>query len=105
MRKQGSSVSCIGIGISLELVCQECGRVCLSKAGLLSHLRSHNVNQLVYYSNHDVAICYQYSKECKSVPGLKRHMGIHGASTANLSTQRNFCCNFGGLNINHWQGK
>ena len=47
VRKQGSNASCVEIGISPKLACQECGRVCLSKVGLLSHLRSHNMNPLV----------------------------------------------------------
>ena len=87
VRKQGSNVSCVEIDISHELVCQVCGRVCLRKAGLLSHLPSHNVNPLEDCSSHGVAIC---SKQYKSAPGLKRHMRIHGALTANLSTQRTF---------------
>ena len=78
------------IGISPELDSQECGRVLISKAGLLSQLLSHNIIQLVDCSNHGVAICYQFGKQCKLAPGLKRYMRIHGATTANLPTQKTF---------------
>ena len=44
VRKEGSNVSFNEIGISPELVYQECGRVCLIKAGLINHLRSHDAN-------------------------------------------------------------
>ena len=105
VRKQGSNVSCVEIGISPELACQECGRVCLSKAGLLSHLRSHNINPLMDCSNHGVDICYQCGKQCKSTPGLKRHMRIHGASIANLSTKTTFSCDFCGFERKSLAGK
>ena len=105
VRKQGSNVLFVEIGISPELACQECRRACLSKAGLLSHLRSHNINPVVDCSNHDVAICYQCGKQCKSAPGLKQHMRIHGASTGNLSTKRTFSFDFCGLECKSLAGK
>ena len=58
-------------------VCEICSRVCLSKAGLKSHIRTHKKHAPYYY---DIAstVCTECSKVCKSVGGLKRHMRIHG---------------------------
>ena len=105
VRKQGSNVSFDEIDIPPELVCQDCGRICLSKAGLISHSQSHNVDPPVGCSNRRVAICDQCGKQCKSVPGLKRHMRVHGASTTNLLAQSNFSCDFCGLECKSLAGK
>ena len=76
-----------------ELTCGHCGRPCLSRAGFLSHLRSHrrrvssakhekissvhtnrqNPICLMPYSN----ICNICGKICKSVDGMKLHEKVH----------------------------
>ena len=43
VRKQSSKISFEEIGLSPELVCQDCGRVCLSKACLIRLSRNHNI--------------------------------------------------------------
>ena len=65
--------------------CNKCNRVCLSKAGLVSHMRSHDENPVVqYYQTKDTseseACCQLCGKICKTNSGLKRHMKIHKES-------------------------
>ena len=62
----------IPLNLSQELTCDICGRITLSKAGLISHKRSHNINSVV--SNHTCNVC---GKVCKSSGGLKRHSSVH----------------------------
>jgi len=51
-----------------DFVCDVCGKITLSKAGLASHKRSHlNVGHT----------CVTCGKTCKSYNGLRRHMKIH----------------------------
>ena len=57
-----------------ELTCKTCGRVCLSKAGLISHLRSHEPKTGITYEITNGKTCPECNKVCKSVGGLKRHM-------------------------------
>ena len=92
--RHGSNISFEEICISPELVCQYCGRACLSKAGLINHSLSHNVGPLVECSNCGVAICHQCGTRCKSVPGLTRHMRVYGDSTTNPSAQSYFSCDY-----------
>ena len=66
-------------GDRLQLTCEICGRVCLSKAGKLSHLRKHRTMTKDYgnVGNDHIKICTICGKECKSEGGLKRHARIH----------------------------
>ena len=76
-----------------ELTCGQCGRPCLSRAGFLSHLRSHrrrvspakHEKVISVYTTRQKFICpMPYSniceicgKVCKSVGGMKRHKKVH----------------------------
>ena len=86
-----ANISFEEIGISSKPFCQDCGRVCLSKAGLISHSRSPNIGPPVWQANH------QCGKQCKSDSELNRHMRIHVDSITNLSAQSNFSCDYCGL--------
>ena len=81
------------------------GRVCLSEATLRSHSRSHNIGPIVEYNNRGVASFHQFGKQCKSVPGLKRHMRVYSDSTTNSSAQSNVSCDYCGLKGKSLAGK
>ena len=53
--------------------CPSCDKLCLSKAGLKSHQRSHIQQPTTDYSTAIDHICQKCKKECKSAGGLKRH--------------------------------
>ena len=58
--------------------CPQCDRICLSKAGLKSHLRSHELQPSHVYDLRDPTKCHICEKVCKSTGGLKRHLKSHG---------------------------
>ena len=76
-----------------ELTCGQCGRPCLSRAGFLSHLRSHR--RRVFLAKHEKVssvhttlqnsicpmpysnICNICGKSCKSLGDMKRHKKVH----------------------------
>ena len=69
--------------------CDVCDRKLLSKAGLVNHMKSHELNRSsrlppVNVPLHNDVInqgghtCPHCSKVCKSAGGLKRHMKVHG---------------------------
>ena len=61
-------------GPKASLTCSICNRICLSKAGLKSHMRSHENRQSSL--SYDIALdftCSVCKKVCKSAGGLKRH--------------------------------
>ena len=63
-----------------QLVCKECGRVCLSSAGLTSHRHSHAERPLANYEaflSINQLACEECGKVCKSRSGLARHLKIH----------------------------
>ena len=65
-----------------QFVCKECGRVCLSNAGLTSHRRSHAQRPLANYEAFlgiNQLACEECGKVCKSRSGLARHLKIHQA--------------------------
>ena len=65
-----------------QFVCKECGRVCLSSAGLTSHRRSHAERPLANYEAFlgiNQSACEECGKVCKSRSGLARHLKIHQA--------------------------
>lgn len=53
--------------------CLSCDRLCLSKAGLKSHQRSHIRQPPTDYSVGIGYVCQKCNKTCKSAGGLKRH--------------------------------
>ena len=59
-----------------NLVCDVCSRICLSKAGLKSHSRTHQTQPVIVYDINPLN-CMSCNKVCKSKSGLKRHMQIH----------------------------
>ena len=65
-----------------QFACKECGRVCLSSAGLTSHRRSHAERPLANYEAFlgiNQLACEECVKVCKSRSGLARHLKIHQA--------------------------
>ena len=65
-----------------QFVCKECGRVCLSSAGLISHWRSHAGRPLANYESHlgiNQLAFEECGKVCKSRSDLARHLKIHQA--------------------------
>ena len=86
--------------LSQELKCIYCGRILLSKAGLVNHLKSHEErqNQAVYKdslpprpANHTCSIC---GMVCKSAGGLTRHLRTHKEEAAQpvVPTNVKFMC-------------
>ena len=78
-----------------QFACKECGRVCLSSAGLTSHRRSHAERTLANYEaflgiNH--LACEECGKVCKSRCGLARH--LKGPGTYFVATLSSLCGNF-----------
>ena len=59
-----------------NFVCEVCSRICLSKAGLKSHSRTHQTHPVIAYDINPLK-CMSCNKVCKSKSGLKRHMRIH----------------------------
>ena len=59
--------------------CETCGRVLLSKAGYVNHLKSHQRNPptTIIPPQPDSTTCAVCNKVCKTIPGLKRHMAVH----------------------------
>ena len=59
--------------------CESCGRILLSKAGYVNHLKSHQRNPpaRVVPPQPDSTTCAVCGKVCKSTSGLKRHMAVH----------------------------
>ena len=59
--------------------CEKCGRLLLSKAGYVNHLKSHNHHPRRdgLASRHGQQQCLMCNKACKSVAGLQRHMAVH----------------------------
>ena len=63
--------------------CETCGRVLLSKAGYVNHLKAHtHVQTQSRYTSllppkPDSTTCVVCNKVCKTAPGLKRHMVVH----------------------------
>ena len=63
-----------------QFVCKECGRVCLSSAGLTSHRRSHAERPLANYKAFlgiNQLACEECGKVCKSRSGLVPGSGEH----------------------------
>ena len=72
-----------GRGSKHDLTCSYCGRILLSKAGLVGHVKSHErrLNQNSYVNllppappENTCPVCF---KVCKSKSGLTRHMRVH----------------------------
>ena len=79
--------------------CSLCSRVCLSKAGLKSHERSHTSQPATDYSDDVSLVCQVCQKSCRSVGGLKRHFNsIHKELPATqMSSSRGHICNICGF--------
>ena len=81
LRKE--NIPSIPENIVSDHICNLCRRVCLSKAGLISHQRSHgrNYSQSDHprhaIQDHTSNTCIECSKICKTKAGLKRHMRTH----------------------------
>ena len=60
-------------------LCENCGRLLLSKAGYVNHLKSREniLQNTLVRPQFDTTTCVICSKVCKSISGLKRHMSIH----------------------------
>lgn len=57
--------------------CNMCNRVCASKAGLVSHLRSHSHHGQTYtYQIKNPFSCISCNRTCKSASGLARHAKV-----------------------------
>ena len=85
-----------------QWICDVCGRVMLSKAGLVNHLKSHQPRAVVNIplpaapaisSAAPALSCSICDKTCKSAGGLKRHMKVHGGEvpTASVSASPLSC--------------
>ena len=66
-----------------EYVCNICSKVCLSKAVVVSHMRSYNGKQLqvdftrVLPQHPTVNLCQFCDKVCRSAAGLRWHMSMY----------------------------
>ena len=92
-------ISNISGGIQNVLACHVCGRLCLSQAGLVSHVKSHDrrppANFGVVLNRELIHVCLMCGKRCRSSGDLKRHAKVHGAeatSTSSKKCQENFPC-------------
>ena len=94
--------------VNLIWKCEHCGRLCLSRAGLISHQRSHRPKGTHRYVLNNDTQCNICHKVCKSAPGLKRHMRIHGnpGSPAhnNTNTSNKLSCVFCNFNAKSLAG-
>ena len=75
--------------INLIWKCEQCGRLCLSRAGFISHQRSHRPKATHHYALNNDRQCNICQKVCKSAPGLKRHTRIHGTSVSSAQNIQN----------------
>ena len=80
-------------------ICETCGRVLLSKAGYVNHLKSHQNNPagFIVPAQPDSTSCVICGKVCKSSSGLKRHMIVHKdlpqySDSTNTVRNLNFVC-------------
>ena len=64
---------------SARWLCRKCGRVLLSKARYVNHLKSHenNPHNMLVHPQFDTTTCAICNKVFKSISGLKRHINIH----------------------------
>ena len=64
---------------SANWTCETCGRILLSKAGYVNHMKSHQRNPpaRTVPPQPDSTTCAVCGKVCKSASGLKRHMAVH----------------------------
>ena len=97
LRKKDDSA--VPADVMYELKCSVCGRLLLSKAGLVNHLKSHG-----QWTNEEVDeealpgrprnyICPTCGLVCKSAGGLTRHSKIHkDVSHPEISNKGNFKC-------------
>ena len=80
-------------------ICEVCGRVLLSKAGLVNHLKSHQNTRphpapaSVPAPDQSTAVPIAYActlcpKVCKSAGGLKRHYKVHGNSVPDTVAEK-----------------
>ena len=61
-------------------LCDVCGRVCLSRAGLLSHMRSHEAkrpSEKHMFTEAGDLTCHLCDRMCKSKAGLLSHIRAH----------------------------
>ena len=60
-------------------ICETCGRVLLSKAGYVNHIKSHidRPSSSSVPQRPDSTVCVICRKVCRSASGLKRQMGVH----------------------------
>ena len=84
--------------LQCNFTCSICNRICLSKAGLVSHTKSHERSQnQAAYNNHlpprpAKNACPICGKVCRSAGGLKRHMKVHDvAPSQNTARQSSMC--------------
>jgi len=59
-------------GLQIGLLCDQCGRLCMSKAGLISHQSVHRRDGLIKYPVLPGITC-KCGKMCKTLAGLKSH--------------------------------
>ena len=71
-------------GERIGIACEQCGRICLSKAGLRSHQKTHQTreSQRINYTLTQDSACKECGKICKSAGGLKRHRMVHNNTLA-----------------------
>ena len=60
-------------GTKESLSCDECGRVCFSKAVLVNHERGHGAIPAYHYDIQNDFSCSLCNKVCRSASGLTRH--------------------------------
>ena len=91
--------------------CNVCGRVLLSKAGLVNHMKSHQPRPTSTRIAPPASVpatstvCEVCGKVCKSPGGLKRHMKIHGDVTPSAATlESSLTCNICSLHCRSLAG-
>ena len=87
--RKGEAVVATQECINLIWKCEQCGRLCLSRAGFISHERYHRPNATHHYALNNDRQCNICQKVCKSAPGLKRHTRIHGTSVSSAQNIQN----------------
>ena len=99
-RKMEDSNISNGSDAKHDLTCPHCGRILLSKAGYVGHVKSHERHPSFSYSglvNPSLSTCEGCGKLCKSVGGLKLHSRkcrstVVNQSGALASTDRQLLC-------------
>ena len=71
-----------------DMKCEICGKICLSRAGFISHTRGHKDVEKVQYPQQLGLKCVKCGKVVKSKAGMKNHLRSHARKEAQEDNPR-----------------